>query len=81
MKKVPEKVPIKGEALGPQPVSNLDPNHHAPPKPKHTCELPAAVQVQAGEFHALEYLDVAWGNGVGEGRVRRKEEGSWKGSH
>ena len=51
------------------------------PKTKHTCELVAVVQVQGGEFHALEHLDVAWGNGVGGGRVRRNEEGSWKGSH
>ena len=81
MKMVPGKVPNKGDGLGPQPVSNLDPNHHAPTKTKHTCELVAVPQVQAGEWHALECLDVAWGNGVGEGRVRRKEEGSWKGSH
>ena len=71
-----------GEVLGPQPVSNLDPTYHTPAKTKHTCELPALVQVQAGEFHVLEHLDVAWGNGVGGGRVRRNEEGpSWKGSH
>jgi hypothetical protein len=57
------------EALGPQPVSNLDPTYHTPPKTKHTCELVALVQVQAGERHVLEHLDVAWGNGVGEGRV------------
>ena len=69
-----------GDALGPQPVSNLDPTYHTPPKTKHTCELTALVQVQAGERHVLEYLDVAWGNGVGGGRVRRSEEGSWKGS-
>ena len=50
--------------LGPQPVSNLDPTYHTPPKTKHTCELAALVQVQAGEVHALEHLDVAWGNGV-----------------
>ena len=68
------------EALGPQPVSNLDPTNQTPPKTKHTCKLVAAVQVQAGEFHALEHLYVAWGNGVGGGRVRRKEDDSWKGS-
>ena len=69
------------EALGPQPVSNLDPTYQTPPKAKPTCELVAVVQVQAGEFHALEHLDVAWGNGVEGGRVRRNKEGSWKGSH
>ena len=65
MKKVPGKVLIKGFALGPQPVSNLDPTYHTPPKTKHTCELVAGGQVQAGEFHALEHLDVAWGSGGG----------------
>ena len=70
-----------GEALGPQPVSNLGPTYHTLPKTKHTCELLAVVQVQAGERHVLEHLDVAWGNGVGGGRVRRNEEGSRKGSH
>ena len=80
MTKVPGKVPIKDDALGPQPVSNLlDPTYHTPPKTKHTCELLAEEQVQAGEFHVLEHLDVAWGNGVGGGRVRRNEEGPWKG--
>ena len=69
-----------GEALGPQPVSNLDPTYHTPSKTKHTFELVAVVQGQADERHVLEHLDVAWGNGVGEGRVRRKEEGSWKNS-
>ena len=54
-----------GVALGPQPVSNLDPTYHTPPKTKHTCELFAVLQVQAGEFHALEHLDVAWGSGGG----------------
>ena len=53
------------EALGPQPVSNLDPTYHTPPTTKHTCEIVAVVQVQAGEFHAVEHLDVAWGNGDG----------------
>jgi len=61
-------------------VSNLDPTYHTLPKTKHTCELLAVVQVQADEWHALECLDVAWGNGVGGGRVRRNEAGSWKGS-
>ena len=79
MKKVPGKVPIKDEALGPQPVSNLDPTYHTLPKTKHTCEH-AVEQVQADEWHALECLDVAWGNGVGGGWVRRNEEGSRKGS-
>ena len=68
------------EALGPQPVSNLDPTYHTPPKTKHTCELVATLQVQAGEFHALEHLNVAWGNGVGGGRVRRNGEGSQESS-
>ena len=67
-------------ALGPQPVSNLDPTYQTPPKTKHTCELLAVVQVQAGEFHALEHLDVAWGNGVGKGSVRRNGEGSQESS-
>ena len=67
---------IMGDGLGPQPVSNLDPAYQTPTKTKHTCELLAVVQVQAGEFHALEHLNVAWGNGVGGGRVRRDEEGS-----
>ena len=53
------------DALGPQPVSNLDPTYHTPPKTKHTCELDTVEQVQAGEFHALEHLDVAWGSGDG----------------
>ena len=75
MNKVPGTVPIKNDALGPQPVSNLDPTYHTPSKTKHTCELVAVVQVQAGERHVLEQLDVAWGNGVGGGRVRRNEEG------
>ena len=59
-------VPVgyQGEALEPQPVSNLDPTYHTPPNTKHTCELVAVVQDQAGECHALEHLDVAWGNGV-----------------
>ena len=70
-----------GDALGPQPVSNLDPTYQTPPKTKHTCELVTVPQVQAGEFHALEHLDIAWGNGVGGGRAMRNEEGSWKGSH
>ena len=67
-------------ALGPQPVSNLDPTYHTPPKTKHTCELLAEEQVQAGERHVLEHLDVAWGNGVGRGRVRRNGEGSQESS-
>ena len=46
-------------ALEPQPVSNLDPTYHTPPNTKHTCELVAVVQDQAGECHALEHLDVA----------------------
>ena len=54
---------IMGDGLGPQPVSNLDPTYHTPPKTKHTCEL-AVVQVQVGERHALEHLDVAWGGGA-----------------
>ena len=66
-----------GEALGPQPVSNLDPTDHTPPKTKHTCEVPAPVQLQGGERHALEHLDVAWGNRVDGGRVRGNGEGSW----
>ena len=70
----------QGEALGPQSVSN-----HTSPNTKHTCELAAVVQDQAGECHALEHLDVAWGNGVDrwnleERRMKRNEEGSWKGS-
>ena len=77
---VPGKVPNKGDGLGPQPVSNLDPTYHTLPKTKHTCELLAVEQVQAGERHVLEHLDVAWGNGVGGRRVRRNKEG-WKGSH
>ena len=56
------------EALEPQPVSNLDPTYHTLPKTKHTCELAAEAQVQAGEFHALEHLDVAWESG-GEGKT------------
>ena len=62
------------------PVSNLDPTYHTPPKTKHTCELLAEVQVQLGELHLLERLDVAWGNGVGGGRVRRNAEGSQESS-
>jgi len=69
-----------GVALGPQSVSNLDPTYHTPSKTKHTCELVAVVQLQAGERHVLEHLDVAWGNGVGGERVRRNEEGSREGS-
>ena len=72
---------ILAEAPGPQLVSNLDPTYHTPPKTKHTCELVAVVQVQADERHVLEHLDVAWGNVVDGGRVRRNKEGSWKGSH
>ena len=70
-----------GEALRPQLVSNLDPTYHTPPKTKHTCEPGALAQVQDGESHALEHLDVAWGSGGGgnEG-VMRNEEGSWEGS-
>ena len=67
------------EALGPQLVSNLDLAYHTPPKTKHTCELDAVEQVQAGERHALEHLDVAWGDGVDGRRMRRNEEGSWEG--
>ena len=59
------------EALGPQPVSNLDPTYHTPPKTKHTCEVLAETQVQAGEFHVLERPDVAWGSGE-EGRCGEK---------
>ena len=67
MKKVPGKVPIKDEALmGPQPVSNLDPTYHTPPKTKHTCEVLTEMQVQAGEFHVLERPDVAWASGEEE---------------
>ena len=67
------------DGLGPHPVSNLDPTYHTPSKTKHTCELLASEQVQADEWHALECLDVAWGNGVGEeGRARRNKEGSGK---
>ena len=51
------------DGLGPQPVSNLDPTYSTPSKTKHTCELSAAVQVQADEWHALEHVNVAWGNG------------------
>ena len=80
MKKVLGKVPNKGEALGPQPVSNLDPTYHTPPKTKHTCELLAVEQVQADEWHALECLDVAWGNGGDGRRVRRNGEGSQESS-
>ena len=76
MKKVPGRILTEGDGLGPQPVSNLNPTYHTLPKTKHTCELVAVVQVQANEFHVLEHLDVAWGNGVGGGRVSRKEEGS-----
>jgi len=47
------------DALGPQPVSNLDPTFHTLPKTKHTCELPAVFQVHVGERHVLEHLDVA----------------------
>ena len=66
-----------GVALGPQPVCNLDPpTIPCPSKTKHTCELLAQRQVHVGERHVLEHLDVAWGNGVGGGRVRRNEEGS-----
>jgi hypothetical protein len=77
-----EKVPgpFFGRGLGATSVSNLDPIYHTLPKTKHTCELLAVAQLQVGERHALEHLDVAWGNGVGGRRVRRKEEGSWKGS-
>ena len=65
---------------GATPVSNLDPTYHTPPKTKHTFEILAVVQVQADEWHALEHLDVAWGNGVGGGWVWRNEEVSRKGS-
>ena len=51
--------------MGPQPVSNLDPTYHTPLKAKHTCELVAAGQAHAGEFHVLERPDVAWGSGDG----------------
>ena len=69
-----------GCCFGATPVFNLDPTYHTPPKTKHTCELLAVVQVQVDERHVLEHLDVAWGNGVGGGTVRRNEEGSLKGS-
>ena len=68
------------DGLGPQPVSSLDPTYHTLPKTKHTCELIAVVQVQADEWHALEHLNVACGNGVGGGRVRRNGEGSQESS-
>ena len=67
-------------ALGPQPVSNLDTTYHTPPKTKHTCETVAVIQVQAGEWHALEHIDVTWGNGVDGRRVRRNGEGSQESS-
>ena len=51
----------KGRGPGATSVSDLDPTYHTLPKIKHTCEHVAVVQVQAGEFHALEHLDVAWG--------------------
>jgi len=72
-----------GEALGQHMFLILTPPTLPHPiKTKHTCELLAVVQVQAGERHVLEHLDVAWGNGVGEeGRVRRNKEGSWKVFH
>ena len=71
-----------GKGGGPEatPVSNLDPTYHTPPKTKHTCELAAETQFQAGEFHTLEHLDVAWGNGVDGRRVRRNGEGSQESS-
>ena len=72
MKKVPEKFPNKSDALGPQPVSNLDPTYHTPPKIKHTCEILTGAQVQLGERHVLEHLNGAWGNGVY--RWRKGEE-------
>ena len=82
IKKVPGKVPIKGVALGQHLFLILSPPiYHTLPTTKHTCELVAVVQVQAGELHVLEHLDIAWDNGVGGGRVMRNEEGSWKGSH
>ena len=70
-----------GEALGQHLFPILTPPTipHTP-KTKHTCELLAAVQVQAGEWHALEHLDVAWGNGVDGRRVRRNGEGSQESS-
>ena len=74
MKKVPGKV-LQMRPCGATSVSNLDPTYHTLPNTKHTCELHALVQVQAGERHVLEHLDVAWGSGVGGGRVRRNEEG------
>jgi len=59
--------PNKGEALGQHLFLILTqltyPIH--PYKTKHTCELVAVAQVQAGEFHALEHHDVAWGSGDG----------------
>ena len=62
-----EKVPgpFFGRGLEATPVSNLDPTYHTPLKAKHTCELVAAGQAHAGEFHVLERPDVAWGSGDG----------------
>ena len=67
-----------GDALGPQPVSNLDPTYHTLPKTKHTCELAAESQAQAGEFHALEHLDGAWGAEWGWSVEGRRDRGEMK---
>ena len=82
MENIPRKVlwHTLGDALGPQPVSSLDPTFHTLPKTKHTCELAAVHQVQAGKFHTLEHLDVAWDNGVDGRRVRRNGESSQESS-
>ena len=55
---VPRKV-LWAMPDGATPVSDLDPTYHTLPKTKHTCELSAFVQVQAGERHVLEHLDIA----------------------
>ena len=65
MKKVPREVLwAMPWGLGATLVSNLDPTYYTPTKTKHTCEPEAALQVQAGELHVLEHLDITWGNGV-----------------
>ena len=79
MKKIPGKV-LQTRPWGLSLFPILTPPTPTPPKTKHTCELAALVQDQVGERHALENLNVAWGNGVGGGRVGRNEEGFWEGS-
>ena len=83
MKKVPGKVPDKCEVMVHDDISMgvLQQGGEAlTPPTMPRLKVMALKQAQVGERHVLEHLDVAWGNGVGGGRVRRNEEGSRKGS-